>query len=73
VGQPILAAAGFQPAFLFVAQATCICNLLKATRLPLFNGNPASEPGSQHNPVTGCITMKTIHKLPKRFFPYSTI
>jgi hypothetical protein len=35
-----------------------------------FQRKPASEPGSRHNPVTGCISMKTIRKLPKRFFPY---
>jgi len=44
-------------------------NLVNATRLHLFNGKPAFEPGSRHNPVTGCIPMKTIRKLPKRFFP----
>jgi len=45
-------------------------NLVNPTRLHLFNGKPASGPRSLHNPVTSRISMKTIHKLPKRFFPY---
>ena len=48
-------------------------NLVNATRLHLFNGEPAFEAASRHNPVTGCITMKTIEKLVKRFFPYSIL
>ena len=41
-----------------------------ANRLRLFTGKPASEPGSRRNSVTGCITMKTLGKLPTHFFPY---